>query len=134
MTSPLAKKTERPNWICIEVALKNSFDYDGYARLDVLFPDDSYIKTLGVKSCGGQIRIVITTRDEDPKNEILEWWQAELTPFRGTIHFGDDDWDARTVCDKLTVAEEIFRELYEEGALSGETLLMFRSPWSPMPR
>ena len=87
-----------------------------------------------MESLPKRFRIIALTADEDPKNELLEWWEPEDAGFRGIIHFGDDEWDARTVSSELTVAKKIFNELYEYGKLSHETLLDLRSQWNPKPR
>lgn len=134
MQSPLAKRVERPIWGVIEQALNDIFLYGGYARLDVLSPDDSYIKQLCMESLPGQFRIIVLTRDNNPKNEILEWWEPETTKFRGTIYFGDDEWDARMVCSNLPVGYVLFHELYEHGNFSNVSLLGLRSQWDPMPQ
>lgn len=87
-----------------------------------------------MESLAGQFRIIALTRDDDPKNELLEWWEPKAVGFRGTILFGDDEWDARMVSGELAVAKNIFNELYEHGELSHEMLLSLRSQWNPMPR
>lgn len=134
MQSPLAYKRERPYWDEIEKALINTFEYGGSARLDVLRPEDSYIKELCMESLPKRFRIIVLTRDEDPKNELLEWWEPGEAEFRETIRFGDDEWDARMVSSELAVAQKFFHELYEHGKLSQEMLRSLRSQWNPKPR
>ena len=134
MQSPLAYKKERPLLNDIEQSLKKTFEYGGFVRLDVLRPEDSYIKELCMEAQPNQFRIIALTRDEDPKNELLEWWEPGEAGFRGMIRFGDDDWDARTVCHDLGVAQKIFYDLYENGSLSHELMLDLRSQWNPKPK
>jgi hypothetical protein len=134
MQSPLAYKKERPCWEEVETALENAFEFGGGARLDVLRPDNLYIKALDMRSLSRKFRIVALTRDENPKNELLEWWESGATKFRGNIRFNDDDWDARTVSSDLDVAREFFYELYKHGELNHETLKKLRSQWNPMPQ
>ena len=131
---PPYRRVERPVWERIDHALNQVYQHGGTVSMRVLKPVDSYINELVMKSLPKQFRIILLTRDEDRKQELLEWWEPEVTPFRGTIRFGDDDWDARTVCSDLAVAQKYFYELYEHGKLSQETLLSLRSPWNPMPK
>ncbi len=39
------------------------------------------------------------------------------SPFRGVVRFGDDEFDSRTVCADISIAEAVFKELYETGGL-----------------
>lgn len=132
MQSTLARSRESPYWDEIGKALENAFKYGGSVRLDVLRPVDSYIKKLCMESLPGQFRIIALTSDENPENELLEWWEPEAAGFRGTIRFGDDHWDARMVSGQLAVAQKFSYELYEYGKLSHEMLLGLRSQWNSM--
>lgn len=67
-----------------------------------------------------------------PKTELLEWWEEGDSPFRGFVRFGDDDWDARTVCSDLAVAQATFKELFDYGDMP-TGLLQMRSQWDPKP-
>jgi hypothetical protein len=134
MQSPLAYKRERPYWDEIEKALKSVFEHGGFARLDVLRPENSYIRELCLDGLPNQFRISVLTLDDNPKNGYLEWWEPGESKFRGTIRIRDDAWDARTVCCELDVAQKYFHELFETGDLSHESLADFRSPWNPKPK
>lgn len=85
-----------------------------------------------MKSLPGSFRINILTRSTNPKEEYLEWWGLDESPYRGMIKFGDDDFDSRTVCTDVSIAEAVFKELYETGDL-GVGLSQMRSPWNPKP-
>lgn len=129
--APPARSIERPQWVQIDSAISQAFLHGGFVHMRVLKPDNSYVKQLSMESRSKQFRIIALTNDEDPKNELLEWWEAQESRFRGTIRFGDDEWDARMVSCEPAVAQKIFYELYECGKLSRETLLSLRSQWNP---
>jgi hypothetical protein len=131
--APPARSIEHPQWAQIDRAIDQVYIHGGFVYVRVLKPENSYIKELCMESLPRQFRIITLTRDENPKNELLEWWEPQAAGFRGTIRFGDDEWDARTVCSELAVAQKFFYELYEYGKLSHETLLNLRSQWNPIP-
>lgn len=53
----------------------------------------------------GQFRIVATTQPFNEWQALYEWWEPGETPFRGKVLFGEDEWDARTVCTDALVAK-----------------------------
>lgn len=130
--SPPAETTERPVWERVCTALERAFDNGGFVYLRVIGPGSSFIKELCMKSLPNQYRIIALTNSSDPKDELQEWWESEDSPFRGFVRFGDDDWDARTVCSDLSVAQAIFREFFDCGDLH-VGLLQMRSQWDPKP-
>lgn len=129
---PPAKITERPVWERVSVALESAFKNGGFVYLRVLGKSHSFINELCMKSLPGQYRLVVLTKSLDPKAELLEWWEEGDTPFQGFVRFGDDDWDARTVCSDLSVAKATFRELFDYGDIP-IGLLQMRSQWDPKP-
>jgi len=129
---PPAQITERPVWESVGTALEGAFKNGGFVYLKVLGPSQSFINELCMKSLPGQYRLVVLTKSPDPKAELQEWWEQGDSPFRGFVRFGDDDWDARTVCSDLSVAQAIFRELFDCGDLP-TGLLQMRSQWNPKP-
>lgn len=83
--SPPAEITEQPQWERVYVALKNAFEYGGFVDLKVLAPKSSFVNELNMKSLPGQYRLVVLTRSNDPKAELLEWWEQGDSPFRGGV-------------------------------------------------
>lgn len=131
-SSSLALTVERPVWESIEKGITNSFNFGGFVRLEVVSPKTSFISLLSMTSLQGMFRLEVLTRSPNPKEEYLEWWELSESTFRGAVRFGDDDCDARTVCTDISVAEAIFKELYETGDLEAG-LSQMRSPWNPKP-
>ncbi|GLU36047.1 MAG: hypothetical protein AB7E55_03695 [Pigmentiphaga sp.] len=128
----LANVVEKPVWESIEKGIKGSFEFGGFVRLAVIAPKTSFVSQLSMKSLPGKFRLEVLTRASNPKEEYLEWWEHSDSTFRGVVRFGDDDWDARTVCTDISVAKAIFKELYETGDLQAG-LSQMRSPWNPKP-
>ena len=140
---------ERPVWEGrIDVGLKGVFESGGRAQLSVLQSNESmhvrqlsrtvssstpYVYNLDMVALPGQFRLIALTNDPDRKNRLLEWWEPGDNPFRGKILFGDDPWDARTVCTDLEVAMRIFRDMFDHGDLSETSLSEMRSQWNRKP-
>lgn len=133
-TPPPAKAIERPCWSDIEHAIGKAFAYGGFVHLSVLQPKMSFIDILDMQSLPGQFRLIVLTKSTDPKAQLLEWWELGDASFRGAIRFGDDDWDARTVCSDIAVAKKVFKDLFDHGELTDAGLSQFRSEWDRKPQ
>jgi hypothetical protein len=131
-TSPPAITVENPVWESIEVGIGRVFVSGGFLRVSVMAPKSSFVRELSMKSLPGKFRLAVLTRSDNPREEYLEWWELSDSPYRGVTRIGDDDWDSRTVCSDISIAEEIFKELYEKGDLE-MGLAQMRSPWNPKP-
>lgn len=117
---PHAEHTDRPVWSRVNVALKNAFLYGGSLRLSSWDLAGYLAEELIMNSLRGKFRITLMSRSSVPKvggYDLYEWWESDDGPFRGVIRFGDDDWDARTVCSDLVVAQTLFLEFFETGEL-----------------
>ncbi|WP_248741944.1 MULTISPECIES: hypothetical protein [unclassified Pseudomonas] len=126
--SPPAQTTESPVWSTVSDAIENAFQNDGFVDLRVI--GSSFVKELCMKSLSGKYRMVASTRSDDPKLELMEWWELGDSPFRGVEYFGDDALDLRTVCSDVSVARGLFKEIYDSGELK-TGLLQMRSQWDP---
>jgi len=126
--------TERPYWDQIERSIDRVFRYGGSAEIRVLRPALAYTNVVDMVALPGQFRLVILTKFIDPKTELREWWEQGDSPFRGTARFGDDDWDARTVCADVTVAKKVFKDLFDHGELTESSFIQMRSNLNPKPR
>lgn len=131
-SAPPAMTTEAPIWESVSEAIDRVFKNGGFVYLKVIRPCGAFIDELCMKSLPGQYRLIVSTRSSDPKAEIQEWWEEGDSTFRGTVRFGDDEWDARTVCSDIDVAKKIFRELYDSGELA-LGMRQMRSQWEPKP-
>ncbi|WP_155976309.1 DUF6911 family protein [Novispirillum itersonii] len=113
-------------------ALECAFENGGYVHLDIYSEDGFFLERLDMTSIGKKYRLVYLRFYCDYKEQLYEWWEPGDSPFRDFVRFGDDNWDARTVCSDISVAQDIFEELLTSGDLiSG--LLQMRSDWNPKP-
>ncbi|MEE1926458.1 hypothetical protein V0R50_31050 [Pseudomonas sp. 148P] len=130
LSKPPAEITRDPVWERVQDALIEVFACGGFVELRVISPRNGFVSELCMKSKKGEYRLIVLTRSADPKSRLFEWWERGDDGYRGMVRFGDDDWDARTVCDDISVACLIFKELFESGDLvSG--LSQMRSEWDP---
>ena len=130
---PPARSVERPSWEEIYKAIQRTYSNGGFVNVRVLKPENSYITQVSFVALPGLFRLVALTRDENPKNELLEWWEPGDIPFKKKVLFGDDEWDSRTTSSDVSVAEKVFHDLYQNGRLTSEVLQDFRSQWNPKP-
>ena len=126
--------TERPNWNQVEQSIDRVYDNGGVAKLSVLHPALAFTNVLDMTALPGRFRLVVLTKFIDPKDELREWWEPSDEPFRGLERFGDDDWDARTICTDVSVAKQIFKDLFDHGELTESSFRQMRSNWNPKPR
>lgn len=123
------KGKDNPSWEEIQKIISKVFEYGGNIRVRVVHPDDLCIQHVEMEANPHQFRLLVMINSDDITHELLEWWEPEDSLFRGTILFGDDYWDARTVCEDFSVAERFFRDFYENiryGSLSAEVFSEFR--------
>lgn len=133
MTSAMARKVENPEWTQIRDSIASALQHDGQVRLELVQPEGAYFREVCLYAEAQQWRLVVLTRDANPKLALLEWWEAGDAPFRGMVRVEEDAWDARTVSREGDVAEAVFRDFYVSGALGAATLAQFRSQWDPRP-
>ncbi|MCT8271754.1 DUF6911 family protein [Xanthomonas translucens] len=127
--SPLVKVIENPWWDEIGDAIKRCYENDGFVKLEIILPKSGYINKISMNSSSGMFRVVAITNDEDAKRQLLEWWDPNLTEYRGLVKFGEDNWDSRTISKDLVAAQNIFLEFYETGDLGLDSLNNMRSQW-----
>ncbi|MFU3392051.1 DUF6911 family protein [Pseudomonas aeruginosa] len=130
--SPPAVIVENPVWESISEGIRKVYKFGGFVRLSVNEPQNSLVRELSMDSLPGRFKLAVLTSSPNPKEEYLEWWEFGDSPFRGVVRFGDDEFDSRTVCADISIAEAVFKELYETGGLD-VGLAQMRSPWNPRP-
>jgi hypothetical protein len=140
---------DRPTWQEVESRIERAFAFGGQVALNVLArnlvgerqipfmskPNLAYTNRLGMESLPGRFRLIATTENaEDGRPGLREWWEPGDSPFRGTERFGDDEWDARTVCSDVSVAKVMFRDLFDNGELTETSFARMRHYWNPKGR
>jgi hypothetical protein len=82
----------------------------------------------------GRFRLLLLLKDEpDRKKKLRVWWEPGDAPFRGKELFGDDEWDARTVCTDINVAISMFKEFFEARRATQPIIDSMLSSWEPKP-
>ncbi|WP_269791342.1 hypothetical protein [Stenotrophomonas sp. Iso1] len=125
---PPARFLSQPDWSCVLMAIRDVFEKDGFVYLKVLAPRESFVKEISMKAVDGRYRVVALTRSGDPKMAVLEWRQESDFALMKQVRFGGDEWDARTICSDISVAERIFKEVYDFGGIM-EGLSCMKSQW-----
>jgi hypothetical protein len=128
-----ANITLSPVWLSIEIAINRVYSSGGFVSIEIMQPMETYVKSIYMESLPGKYRIIVSTRDTNPKRKIWEWWESDNGPYRGKIRFRDDDWDARTVASKVAVAMDFFRDFYMNGDLTKNSFENLRTSWDPKP-
>lgn len=134
--------TECPVWDHVDMRIERAFEYGGTVRLYTGRANKAesqgveYFQFLGMDSVSGKFRLIFSPeiKSLDEKTNRLVWWEAEDTPYRGTDRLGDDEWDARTICLDVSVAKQMFKDLFDNGKLTERSLVQMRSAWDPKPR
>lgn len=135
---------EQPVGTHVEMRIDRAFRFGGRVELRSQDPAHvgsgttrtpwwAYTVAVAMESKKGQFRIVATTQPFDEKFPLREWWEPGDTPFRGTVLFGDDEWDARTVCTDVLVAKQIFKDFLDHGELTEASFCQMRSYYDPKP-
>lgn len=141
-SSPLSGcHIEDPNLEEIRERVGLAFKYGGLVRLNVGIKDVNnnlftIYASLAMDSLPGLYRLIYSPEEKTSleKSNLYEWWEAGDGPFRGMIAFGDDDWDARTVSTDLDIANNTFKDMYENSCLTEISMVQMRSVWDRKPR
>jgi hypothetical protein len=125
---------EAPVWDRVESHLGRTFRYGGSVKLHAAeHTADSSLRLrqfLGMESQPGKFRLIYTPEEcPEERTNRQEWWEPGDAPFRGTVNFGGHEWDARTVCEDLTIAVKFFRDFFDHGDLTKVSLDQMRSVW-----
>jgi hypothetical protein len=108
---------ERPTWAQVLDQIQKVFEVGGTVQLisgehlngGILEHD-----ILHMTANPGRFRLVLVLMDEpERKRKRRVWWEAGDAPFRGKELFGDDEWDARTVCTDINVAISMFKDFFD---------------------
>lgn len=133
---------EDPIWGHIEKKIEQIFSFGGTVRLHS--GESSMERSQGfrifesivMESLPGKFRLIYSPPiiSIQEKSRMKEWWEPGDTPFRGCEFFGDDEWDARTVCTDMNVAKKAFLDFFVHGEITEESGGDFLSVWDAKPR
>lgn len=125
MVAQIARKV---SWESVREGIVRVHEHGGYVKLRVSVPEDSMIERVTMTSQQGRFRLTVARKSEDLAGAIYEWWDLADSEFRGFVLLGDDRWDSRTFCSDVSVALDVFSELYETGELA-KSMKHMRSYW-----
>ena len=133
---------ERPVWSRVEMRIERAFQFGGTVRLHLgKFSSErsrgfTSKEFLAMESLPGKYRLIFSPelRSLSEKSNLREWWESGDAPFRGTVLFGDDEWDARTVCSDITVVKQMFKDYFDNGKLTELGYSQMLSGWNRKPR
>lgn len=124
---------EHPVWEHVETRIKLAFEHGGSVALYSAIPihkNNVAVELrwcIGMDSHPGACRLVYTPEQPpEEKNVRWEWWESGDAPFRGDTVFRDHKWDDRTVCRDQSSAIAVFRDFFDHGNLTEESLSQMR--------
>lgn len=128
---------ERPVWEHVEMRIERAFQFGGTVRLCTgkIGSERSQgfipIEFLAMESLSGKCRLIFSPEIKNlgEKSKLREWWEPGDEPFRGVERFGDDEWDARTVCTDIEVVKTIFKDFFDHRKLTEISESQMRSVW-----
>ncbi|MBB6368431.1 hypothetical protein FHR56_003610 [Xanthomonas sacchari] len=130
---PPARVIENPWWDEVDGAIKRCYKNDGFLTLQIILPKGGYIQELSMNCISGEFRLIAKTNDDDPRMQLLEWWDPSLIKYTGKAVFDEDEWDSRTISKDLAAAERLFLDFYKNGDLCFDSLKDMRSQWDRKP-
>jgi len=133
---------EDPVWEHVEMRIERAFQYGGTVRLHAGKAGHERsqgfvsIEFLAMESLPGKYRLIFSPEIKSlgEKTKLCEWWEPGDAPFRGTMRFGDDEWDVRTVCTDVLVAKNLFKDFFDHRRLTETVKSQMRSVWDRKPR
>ena len=111
--------TAGPTWPHIEERLRTAFEFGGVVTLRL--DKDGGVGSLEFRADPHKFLLMAVIYGETEDTAIS--WQAPLgIPERGKGYIRGDAWDARWIQSDLSIAIEVFKEVFETGELSADTM------------
>jgi hypothetical protein len=135
----------KPKWGEVSRYLDLVFEYAGSVALDYRTKGydgeyfeavgDDGLKTVWIQENNGLYVLAAFFKRREPKEYFpraydplseRRWWEPEGTPYRGTMRWHDDPYDARSFCGDVNVARRIFKDVFDNGTLTEASLTEMR--------
>jgi hypothetical protein len=110
-----------PGWSLVVEWLDRAYTNGGGVSFNFEREKEEWLRTLSMRSDRGRFLLMAATQS-DEGDRVISWWELEGTLARGVIDIGGDDWDARSVLTDISLALHVFKEAFDTGGLSAETL------------
>ncbi|MBB3802155.1 hypothetical protein FHR47_002403 [Xanthomonas arboricola] len=119
--------TEDPAWERVVAGIDSVFVEGGRASL-IIQGSDGPIRAIIMEGAKGVCRLLLKMNSDDPRFEILKWWDESGCDFKiGPIIYLDQKWDPRGWMVDAEVAKKLMKDFFDKGRL--DSLLNFKSPW-----
>ena len=129
---------ERPEWLLIENSIEAVYKAGGDIKLRRGQPGHErsqgfiIFESLCMEAISQKFRLVYFPKVKNLKGklEVREWRDFSKSPDRKLERFGDDEWDASTICSDINVAKNIFKEYFDNEGVADYFLSQVRSIWA----
>lgn len=110
----------------VEEWIRGAYESGGNVTFDMEKPIEAgRLRSLSMRSAPGQF-LLIASIYGDERDQTICWQDPPETPERGVIDVGGDDWDSRWVQTDLSIALRAFKEVFDTGELSDDSLRHMR--------
>ncbi|MCC5097209.1 DUF6911 family protein [Xanthomonas campestris] len=119
--------TQDPVWERIVAGVKSVFNDGGRATL-TLHGSEGTVRSVVMEGIKGAYRILLRLNSDDPRNEILQWWdESGGDKDFNLVTYLDQQWDVRGWLTDAELAENVMREFFDHGVLEIDE--RFKSLW-----
>lgn len=114
-----------PVWDRIEKDIRSAYKNGGGVSMEIAKDVEVGVRSLQLRADPGRYLLLGSVWNGD-RGIPVRWRNPEGTFEHGTIDIAGDEWDARSVLSDLFIAIRVFREVFETGELSQDTLSHMR--------
>lgn len=116
-------RIEKADWAHLDERLRSAFQRGGNVSIDREVAGVEFGSAVGCSLRGEPGKYVLmATIFGATGDRVVRWREPEGTPEHGVVDIAGDEWDARSVVTDLSIAIRIFKEVFETGAVSGDSL------------
>jgi hypothetical protein len=126
------------DWEPVHHAIDCAFLFGGAVRLmteiEVEAPRSGFVRQDAIEMLAlpGKFRLIVSPfKKPGERSHQREWWEPGTEEFRGMELFGDNEYDSRTVCKDVRVANALFSEFFTNRAITQSMIDSTLSVWTP---
>ncbi|WP_146095082.1 DUF6911 family protein [Xanthomonas arboricola] len=119
--------TEDPAWERVVAGIDSVFVGGGRASL-IIHGEVGQVRAVIMESVKGIYRLLLRVNSDDPRFEILKWWDERGSNVEnGPVSYLDQKWDPRGWMVDTEIVKKLMKDFFENGSL--DNILNFKSPW-----
>ncbi|WP_349657515.1 hypothetical protein [Xanthomonas sp. 10-10] len=119
--------TDDPAWDRVVAGVDSVFTGGGRASLNV-HASVGPIRAVIMEGVKGVYRLLLRVNSDDPRFEILKWWDESGSNFENDpVSYLDQKWDPRGWMVDTEIAKKLMRDFFEKGNI--DNILNFKSAW-----